>query len=155
MQLGVTSSFTDVSSYFEAPPLHISYLYSSSEHHNYLFPDTKMDDVSFLPPLEITGKKVIFTFNRQLALYYDNAFIYSTSNFLKKIKLPRELNQDLLDKIGTVANYLCGGQDYEYQPGTAKFIGRGIVFLVKKGETLWRATLSSLKENRIFYHVLS
>jgi hypothetical protein len=143
---GNSISFWDRLPYHEhKKPLHYSYLYSSSERQNYCFQDPEMEQVSFLPPFEINGKKVIFTINRQLALYYDQSFIYTISILLKKIKLPQSLDPDLLDKIATAVNYLSKGIEYEYLPGTAKQAGMGMIFLVKKGEIYCQATLSCLQ----------
>lgn len=132
-----------------APPAY-SYLYSSPTQQDYLFEDPEMDQVSFLPPFEINGKKVIFTFNRCLALYYDHSFIYSISDFLKKIQAPQchNLKQDLLDKIATAANYLSQGEECQYIQGTAKLLDKGLQFLVRKGGNLCKATLSPFAEEK-------
>lgn len=135
------------SPYFECKTPAFSYLYSSFCREDYRFEDPEMEQVSLRTSLEITEKKVIFTFNLRHAVYYDHSFIYSISKFIEKIKPPKNLDKDMLEKIAIVANYLSKGEEYEYLTGTAKQTDTGLHFLVKKGTSLCQAILTSLKED--------
>lgn len=125
----------------------ISYLYSEDEQ-SYRFEDAEMNNFSFIPPLEIKNKEVIFTlFHQKLALYYEHEFIHSLPDFLKKVTLPNNLNRELLDKIAIMANYLSQGTEYEYQKGTAQQQGEKLFFWVKKGDNRLRVSLPSFQNN--------
>ncbi len=135
-------------SYCNGDPPTISYLYSTSQD-TYLFEDSTMKHLSYIPSIEIGGKTVIFTFNQGLAIHYNQSFIRSISELFQKIQFPMSFNEKLLDKIATMANYLAKGTKYQYVEGTAKEEGRGILFFVKKGikSDLCQVTLSCLAED--------
>ncbi len=124
-----------------------SYLYNS-DHTAYRFADPHMEDFSLLRTIEILGKKVIFTINPQRVLYYDSGFINSLPELFAKIKFPQNLNQEMLDKIAIIANYLSLGEEYKYLRTTAKQLSGELTFLVQKGEEeCCRVTLPSFKDN--------
>jgi hypothetical protein len=127
-------------------PPSVSYLYSSNRQ-SYLFTDPQMDQFSFIPAIELKDKKLVFTINKKLAVYYDNTFFFSLPELVKKVQLPHSLNQELLDKIAIIANYLAQGEEYEYVTGTAKEKDSMLNFLVKKGENRCRVTVPSYREN--------
>lgn len=96
----------------EDPP--ISYLYTP-DRKSYLFADPQMQKFSIdIPSIEIESNKIIFTITPQPAVYYKNELIYSHAEFLKRVKLPENINQDLQDKISMVARYLAQGEEFQY-----------------------------------------
>lgn len=126
-----------------SPP--ISYLYPP-DRQSYLFSDPQMDQFSFIPAIELKDKKLIFTINRRLAVYYEDTFFFSLPELLKKVKLPEGLSQELLDKVAIIANYLAQGEEYEYIKGTAKEKDHTLNFLVKKGNNCCCVTVPSYRE---------
>jgi len=116
---------------YESYPSHaeFSYLYSEGNT-NYHYPHL-LDDYSFLPTLEFNQKKIIFTFNQRYALYHEQEFIYSIKELIQKIKLPQSLDQNILDQIAMIANYLAQGKTYECLPKTTKLEGKELSFTVK------------------------
>lgn len=132
----------------KSPP--ISFMYAPSSPKDYLFQDPKMEECSFIPPIEFEGKTVIFTFHHHPALYFDRKFIYSISSLLERVSIPTNLNQEMLDKIATIANYLNPNQEEkcEYLSHSAKQIDAGISFFVKKEKNLCQVTIPSLKNTQ-------
>jgi hypothetical protein len=141
---GYPEEFTSLDSGEQPSP--ISYLYNS-DRATYRFIDPQIDQFSFLSPIEIKGKKVIFTVNPQPILYYNNSFIKSLPELFQKVTLPQNLNQEMLDKIAIIANYLSVGKEYEYFPTSAKQQSGELTFLATKGKKYYRVTLPSFKEN--------
>lgn len=130
-------------------PPKLSYIYRSSPNKgspNYLFHDPQMDQFSFIHAIEILEKKVIFTIHTQLAIYYDDTFFFSLPELLQKIKLPKNLSQELLDKIAIIANYLAQGQKYEYEKGSAKEKDAALNFIVKSGDNYYQVNAPSYFE---------
>jgi hypothetical protein len=150
VQLGINSFFPNKfdSHYCEVGLSSYSYIYQSN-HNRYQYLDPEMDQFSYLPVIKLKEKQVIFTINPEEVIYYENAFFSSLPKLLNRIKPPKTLDQDLLDKIALIANYLAQGKEYEYLQGTAKQQGEKLTFLVKKrgGESHCRVTLPNFQKD--------
>lgn len=137
-------------------PSFSSYLYLSEGCQSYLFSisECTKENCSFIPSFKINGKKVFFTFNGKHVLDCENELIYSFEELIKKIGLPKDLNQEELDKIAIIVNYLSQGQSYTYIHQTAKQEeGKKFTFSVSKDTHLYHVSLSSFKDRKVYYQL--
>ena len=133
----------DVTSFYDSPKPspQYSYLYNSNRS-RYTFDDPEIGKFSYIQEeININGKPVCLTINETRVIHYDGSFFYSLSDFSKKIHLPQQLDQDLLDKIALIANYLAGGEECEYEKGTAQILDNDILYRVKNEIHYCRARL--------------
>lgn len=128
------------------PPSPYSYLYSY-DRQSYAFDDPEMDKFSYIPAIEFQKKTVTFTRNIDRAIYYDSNFYFSVPEFLNKIQLPNTLDQDLIEKIAIIANYLAKGEKCKYEMGTAQILDNHLNFLVKNGTEFCKVRLPSFTDD--------
>lgn len=151
---GYTSYTTQYMAYHQEPKeenteMCYSYMYSQSQTVGLCFPDDDLDDCSLLPALKLNGHKLLFMLgkNQQPAIYYNRELITSLPELICKISLPAQLDQALLNKISTIANYLVYGKEFEYIDNSARMEGEKLIFAVKKGEEDYEVKIPSLKKN--------
>jgi hypothetical protein len=132
-----------------------SYLYHQN---NYLYPDdeTSIEESSQRDYIMLNGHKVIFTLNPQSqpAIYYQQSFISTTQEALKRIpfNLSSFLNQELLDKVAIITNYLCQGTAYEYVDKSAEIKKEKMCFFVKHGLCCCKVKFPFLKrDGKVIY----
>ena len=84
-------------------------------------------------------------------IYYDNTFIDSISEFFKKMTLSSTLDQELLDSLAIIVNYLAQEKDYEYLQGTAKIKDHMLTFSVTKDTEQYVISLALKDDYEISY----
>ncbi|WP_068468252.1 hypothetical protein [Candidatus Protochlamydia phocaeensis] len=138
-------SYSEVSFSPGKPP---SYMHNESGD-SFLYSEEDLEEISFLPVIELNGKKVIFTLSpqHQPALYYKKRFISTIRDVLQLVRFFPSLDQELLDKIATMTNYLYKGTDYEYLPHSAKMKEEEIYFMVKHECELCKVKLPLSEKN--------
>jgi len=73
----------------------------------------------------------------------------------KRVKFPQTLDQDLLNKIAIIANYLARGNEYEVISSSARIKDQTLRFLVKKGDESFCAILPCFQEEEdINYEII-
>lgn len=111
----------------------ISYL--PSTHHFYLTP-CQIEACSLIPSETLAGETLFFSLeNKKKVVFFENASFSSLPRLLERISLLSPLNQERLDTIATVANYLAQGTRFSYVKGSAIEEGLELQFEVIEQES--------------------
>lgn len=100
---------------------------------------SQMSALSLIPSQKLDGQELFFTLdleNKKNVVFFDKFSFSSLPCLLDKTSLPPPINQELLDTIATIANYLAQGTRFTYVKGTAIENGEQLEFeVIEKDRT--------------------
>lgn len=144
-------TMSDTSSIDMSPQGSPSYLYTS-DGKDYLFPQDVMEEQSLIPSFHLEHMQIIFTFHDAYALYVDHSFIYSVDELMRKINSSVEINQDFLDKIAIIINFLANGDLYTYVERSVSLKEASFSFLVQRGDSFYNVSVASITQKSVVHY---
>ena len=124
-----------------------SYLHTD-DHSSLLFSSSLRVEDSLIPPVKLGEENVLFLLDEEMqpSLFFKKKYIHTFCDLIKQITLPSKPNKDFLEKIATIANYLCHGTTSMCISDSVKQKKKGLEFLSsdKTKGIKRRVSLSSL-----------
>lgn len=124
-----------------------SYLYSD-DRSSLLFSSALRVEDSLIPPVKLGEENILFLLDEEMqpSLFFKKKYIHTFCDLIGQIALPSKPDKDFLEKIATIANYLCHGTTFVCILDSVKQKKKGLEFLSsnKTKGIKRRVSLSSL-----------